>query len=335
MTAVSSVWESESWDVASSTTESRSRVRSSSRRSSSVRSQRPHRLRGPSGKGGEPRELGVAGNRPRGKEQLQDAQRRLAERQADDRRAFEPVDPGRAGDEDRVGEGLGVVLIDGPGGRERRDPLADGSPEEGGRRAGRVRGEPGDPICPSGLVPAGGECLGRQHQCGRGKRSTGSVHLGAKDERHLRRGDARCLSLAQPEGAASSEELERGGDAAVDADGHDERGLGSGARGKATQRRRQLGDVVDLALGQPRGDPRPFHLGRERRTAGYSACDEPVVGEDADDCEICPGRGTRGLDDRVQRVGRIRAGEPVRACGKRCQCGRASVRRRGETPLFG
>ena len=282
-----------------------------------------------------PVELGVARNRPRGKEQLQDAQRRLAERQADDRRAFEPVDPGRAGAEDRVGEGLGGVLVNGSRGRERRDPLADGSPEKGGRRAGRIRGEPGDPICPSGLVPAGGERLGRQHQRGRGKGSTGSVHLGTKDERDLRRGDARCLSLAQPEGAPRPEELERGGDAAVDADGHDERGLGAGARGKATQRRRQLGDVVDLALGQPRGDPRPFDLGRERRTAGYSACDEPVVGGDADDCEIGPGRGARGLDDRVQRVSRIRAGEPVRACGKRCQCGRASVRRRGETPLFG
>ena len=227
--------------------------------------------------------------------------------------------------------------INGPRGGERREPLARRLARAGGRRAGRVRGEPGDPLGASASSPPAASASAVSISADADSAAAGPVHLGAQGRARpapRRPARPRARPAGRPPARKSSSER---GDAAVDADGHDERGSRSGARGErrgsgdgssATSSTSPLGQRA-AAIRDPRSRPRaPDCRPRRVRRAGSSA-------SDAHDCEIGPGRGTRGLGDRLQRVRphpRRRAGPPR---GERCQCGRASVRSRGETPLFG
>ena len=226
-TAVSSVCESESCEVASSTTESRSRVRSSSRRSSPARSSArrawPARV---TNDAIVPSELscGTADDRntswstPIGGWPTQEG---------GDRRVVEVVEPGDSRLEHCLGERPDGALVRYSGTGEHLEPLDRTPPDHASDRTGCVGRKPRDPLGAPQLVAARRQGLRGQHQCRAGQ-PRGSVGIRAQDEGRLARGDSRSVPLGGAERAARAVELEQCADLAIEPDRDEERGSRAG-----------------------------------------------------------------------------------------------------------
>ena len=294
-TAVSSVCASESREIASATTSSRERVRSSS---SSTSRDALGRAQGVSGARRERRERGQVGLGRRDilrEEELQRGERRLPERQGRDlRRARVVGEAGGAPLLDRLDDDRGGTAETRLDGTERGDelrPLLAEAPESSSAGAGRLDGDADCLLRGAARIAAGCESLaGELEPVGADARPGDLRSQRPHGERELPGGEPRERALVVVELVADPDQLDRADDVTAGPRRQREQ---TGCPGLSRRPAGRLGRLPGRdGLGEP---PRPGHLGAERRAGGRDRArgEAPLVVEDPQNRQI----GARRVGD--------------------------------------